>query len=53
MTINEAAEILRQHNVCRRWEGDPFEEPGPPRPSASDVGEAIDVLVAYVLEGAR
>ena len=50
MTTKEAAEILRQHNEWRRWNGDPFEEAGPPQLSPPVIGEAIDVAVKC-LEG--
>ena len=50
MTPSEAAEILRQLNEWRRFNGDWFE--GPPQPEPHKVGLAIDVAVKC-LEGMR
>ena len=50
MTITEAAEILRKHNEWRRWDGDWLD--GPEQPIPKQIGEAIDVIVAYVERGA-
>ena len=52
MTTSEAAEILRQHNAWRRWNGDPFEEAGPPQQDPKQIGLAIDVAVKF-LESAQ
>jgi hypothetical protein len=46
MTIKEAAEILRQFNEWRRWDGDWFDGPSQPEPHL--IGLAIDVLVRHV-----
>lgn len=48
MTITEAAEILRQHNVWRRWDGDLFDQTGPQMQLPHLVGEAIDIVVGYL-----
>lgn len=47
MTPQEAAEILKRHNEWRRWDGDPGDINNP---EPKQVGQAIDVLAAYVSE---
>ena len=49
MTPKEAAEILRQLNEWRRWNGD-VDEHGPEMPCPYRIGLAIDVAVKC-LEG--
>lgn len=44
MTPREAAAILRQHNVWRRWDGDDAPEMLPPKL----IGEAMDVAAKYI-----
>jgi hypothetical protein len=48
MSPSESAAILRQHNEWRRWNGDPFEEAGPPQQDPRQIGEAIDVAVKFL-----
>lgn len=47
MTLTEAAAILKQHNVWRRWRGDCNEE-APEPASPSEIGRAIDLVVAHI-----
>lgn len=51
MTPEDAAEILREFNIWRRWPGD-LDEESPPQPCPYRIGLAIDVAVKC-LEGMR
>jgi hypothetical protein len=52
MTPQEAAEILKTYNIWRRWNGDPDDDRRrgnrPEMPHPKQLGQAIDVIVAYV-----
>lgn len=48
MTIKEATDILRRHNLWRRYDGPIGEGPEMPNPKA--VGDAIDTIVGGLAE---
>lgn len=50
MTPAEAARILREHNLWRRYNGDPFADDAPAAQDPRLIGEAIDVAIER-LEG--
>lgn len=47
--ITDAARILREHNVWRRWNGD--DEDGPQGHDSGEIGRAIDMAIAYIEAG--
>ena len=46
--LSDAAAILKQHNVWRRWNGDWDEEDGPEPVGPSELGRAIDMVVTHI-----
>lgn len=46
--LADAAAILKQHNVWRRWNGDWDEEDGPEPVGPSELGRAIDMVVTHI-----
>lgn len=46
--LADAAAILKQHNVWRRWNGDWDEEDGPEPVGPSEIGRAIDMVVTHI-----
>ena len=46
--LADAAAILKQHNVWRRWDGDCGQEDGPEPVGPSELGRAIDMVVTHI-----
>ena len=46
--LADAAAILKQHNVWRRWNGDCDEEDGPEPVGPWELGMAIDMVVTHI-----
>lgn len=47
MSVIEAAEILKHHNIWRRYEGCSFDDNAPEMANPKELGIAIDIIVKY------